>query len=293
MLDPALQAHLDTGLTTLCRAWSILRTDGEHYGFTDHDCDIAFDGRQFRADTGLNAFAVQQSTGLSVDNTEALGALSDASMTETDILAGRFDNARVEAWLVNWEITAQRELVFRGSIGQITRLDGAFRAEVRGLAETLNQPRGRVIQRVSTELVDDTGAPFDLRQPGYVFSGAIQALDSPSAMLIDAPGFAEGWFKQGALRVLSGAASGLGGVVKRDTVTASGLRRIELWEPLRVASEVGDTIEVLAGFDGRFETARTKFDNAINFRGFPDVPEDDWVITAAPSARQKSGGSRR
>ena len=75
-----LHAHLATGLTTVARCWALTRSDGLRLGFTDHDCDLDFDGLSFRAGTGLSAMALQQATGLSVDNTEALGALSDLSL---------------------------------------------------------------------------------------------------------------------------------------------------------------------------------------------------------------------
>lgn len=96
------QAHLDSGHTTLARCWQLVRSDGEILGFTDHDRDLAFAGTVFKADTGLTAQALEQSTGLAVDNSEALGALSAAAISEGDIAAGRFDGARVTAWLVNW-----------------------------------------------------------------------------------------------------------------------------------------------------------------------------------------------
>ena len=102
MIAPDLAAHLAGGLTTLCHAWAVTRTDGALFGFTDHDRDLAFDGITFRADSGLSARALQQGTGLSVDNTEALGLLSDAGLSEVDIVAGRFDVAEVRCWRVNW-----------------------------------------------------------------------------------------------------------------------------------------------------------------------------------------------
>ena len=98
----ALQAHLQSGLTTTCRCWAITRSDAQVYGFTDHDMELRFDGLVFKASTGLTAAAIEQATGLSIDNTEAMGALSDASVREEDIEAGRFDGAEVRAWLVNW-----------------------------------------------------------------------------------------------------------------------------------------------------------------------------------------------
>ena len=126
-----LYAHLATGATTVCRAWAVVRRDGSVYGFTDHDRDLAFEGIAFLASTGLTARALQQTTGLSVDNSEALGALSDASVSEADLLAGRFDGAEVRAWLVNWASVEDRVLQFRGTFGEVSRSGGAFQAELR------------------------------------------------------------------------------------------------------------------------------------------------------------------
>ena len=95
----AMKAHLAGGATTLARCFAVTRKDGLVLGFTDHDRDLGFDGMVFRADSGLTAKAIQQATGLSVDNSEAFGALRSAAITEADILAGRYDGAEVRAWL--------------------------------------------------------------------------------------------------------------------------------------------------------------------------------------------------
>jgi uncharacterized phage protein (TIGR02218 family) len=122
--QPELLEHLQTGETTVARAWGITRKDGLKLGFTDHDGDLAFEGFSFRAATGLTASAIEQGTGLSVDNAEAVGLLSDAAVTDADIEAGRLDGAAVVAWMVNWADTSQRSVVFRGSIGEIRRSGG-------------------------------------------------------------------------------------------------------------------------------------------------------------------------
>ena len=75
-----LLGHLQTRTTHVCRCWAVARKDGVTLGFTDHDQPLSFDGINFAADTGLSALALQQTTGLSVDNTEAVGALSSMSM---------------------------------------------------------------------------------------------------------------------------------------------------------------------------------------------------------------------
>jgi uncharacterized phage protein (TIGR02218 family) len=286
-------AHAATGLTTLCRAWAITRADGVAYGFTDHDRDFVFEGVTFRADTGLTAAALAQSTGLSVDNTEALGALTDAAVREDDIEAGRFDGADVRAWLVNWADTAVRWLQFRGTIGEMRRAGGAFHAELRGLTEALNRPSGRVFQKPCTAVLGDAGCGFDLTQPGYRHEGvADRVTDGRVFEWDDLSGFEPGWFLRGRLDVLDGPAAGLWGMVKHDRV-ADGIRRIELWQPLRGAVEAQAKLRLTVGCDKRFETCRLKFNNLLNYQGFPDLPSEDWVLAYPTSNGPNSGGSLR
>lgn len=292
-LPADLQAHLEGGLTTLCRAWAIERADGTVHGFTDHDRELAFDGVVFRADTGLSAMALQQGTGLSVDNTEAVGALSDAAISEADILAGRFDGAEVRAWLVNWQEVGQRHLLFRGTIGEMRRIDGAFEAELRGLSEALNRPFGRVYQSPCTAVLGDGGCKFDLTTPGYVWEGPVLAVDETATVTVNTDGaFEPDWFRRGRMDVLSGAAKGLYGAIKRDAPVTTG-QQIELWEPLRAQIAPGDVIRLTAGCDKRAETCRFKFNNLLNYQGFPDVPEDDWLMVNPAKSGSTEGGSRR
>ncbi|PTQ68554.1 DUF2163 domain-containing protein [Celeribacter persicus] len=286
-----LQTHLASGVTTLCRAWALVRKDGTTFGFTDHDNDLSFEGVSFKADTGLTANALEQSTGLSVDNTEALGALSAASVTEEDIRAGRFDGAHVRSWLVNWVDVSERALLFQGTFGEITRVSGGFRAELRGLTEELNQPQGRVYQSGCSAVLGGKGCGFNTSQPGYFTEVTVESVEKGKIFAFaDLTGFDDRWFERGRLTVLSGAAKGLVGIVKNDRLSADG-RRVELWEELRAEITVGDTIRIEAGCDKRAATCRLKFDNFLNFQGFPHIPGDDWLATYPVRSGRNDGGS--
>lgn len=293
MIAPDLAAHLAGGLTTLCHAWAVTRTDGAVFGFTDHDRDLAFDGMSFRADSGLSARALQQATGLSVDNTEALGLLSDAGLSEADIVAGRFDGAEVRCWRVNWADPDQRLLQFRGTIGELQRNGASFTAELRGLTEALNRPLGRIYQKPCTAVLGDTACRVDLSGPDHSLTLTVAAIESTRVLRLAGAGTApQGWFRRGRLTVLDGAAAGLHGTIKRDTAQSS-QREVELWEPLRAPLAPGDSLRLLAGCDKRFSTCRDKFANLVNFQGFPDLPGDDWRIIDPAQSGSLRGGSRR
>lgn len=286
-----LYAHLATGRTTTCRCWAVTRRDGMTFGFTDHDADLAFEGITFRADTGLTAQALEQSTGLSVDNTEAIGALNSAAIREDDIRAGRFDGAEVRAWLVNWAEVSERLLQFRGSLGEITRKGPAFHAELRGLAEVLNAPQGRVYQKPCAAVLGDARCGVDLNSAGYsTETDVISVLGDRIATLPALPGFDARWFERGTLTVLTGAAAGLRGAIKNDRASEDS-RRIELWESLRAQLAPGDRVRVNAGCDKRAESCRLKFNNFSNFQGFPHIPGESWLMSVPRRDGVNDGGS--
>lgn len=285
-----LHAHLALGVTTVARVWMVRRRDGAVYGFTDHDGDLRFDGLLFKASSGMTARVLQQTTGLSVDNSEALGALSDASVTEEDLLAGRFDGAEVRSWLVNWADVTQRVELFRGTFGEITRAAGQFRAELRGQTETLNQPQGRVFHRACSAILGDAACGFDLGRPDFAVEATVDQAAGVVLRFVGLTSYAAGWFQRGRLVVLSGPAAGLVGVIKTDKQDA-GQRRVELWAGLGVDLAIGDRVRLEAGCDKMAETCRTKFANFLNFRGFPQIPGDDWLASYPTSSQSLDGGS--
>lgn len=262
---------------TLCRCWRLTRKDGRVFAFTDHDAGLSFDGTDFSPSEAVTARALEQTTGLAVDNSEAVGALSDAGLTEEDILAGRFDGAAVEIWRADWSELAQRRLIFRGTLGEIERAGSAFKAELRGLTEQLGRPMGRLFQKQCSARFGDAacGMTQDDHAVDVVVIGIEGAVVEVSAGIAPAE-----WYAFGSLRVLDGAAIGLVAHVRGDLV-ADGLRRLTLWDNVR-GLVIGDRVRLVAGCDKRAATCRDKFGNMLNFRGCPHLPSEDW-LTAYPA----------
>ena len=120
VLPAALQAHLDSGATTLCWCWRIARNDGVRLGFTDHDRDLEFDDTLFEAASGFTASEIEGAVGLKVDNLEVEGALRSETLNEADLAAGLYDNAEIEIFRVNWEEPEQRVLMRFGNLGEVS-----------------------------------------------------------------------------------------------------------------------------------------------------------------------------
>ncbi len=294
-VDPELQARLDGGATTLCRCWRVERRDGAVFGFTDHDGDVAFDGTVFRAASGLDAGALQAGTGLSVDNGQAIGALTSAAVSEEDIREGRFDRARVVQWLVDWSRPDLRVVMFAGEFGEIRRADNAFEVELRGLADALNVPLGRTMLRTCDRVLGDARCGVDTLRPEFSVEAVVGAGSAGAVIEVggDLAAYAAEWFQQGHLVWLDGRNAGTSQSVKVDRVLPGGARQVELWQEPPAAVQAGDRFRLVAGCDKRAETCRAKFDNFLNYRGFPHIPGDDWVTAYPKSGGRHDGGSRR
>ena len=276
---------LAAGASSVCRAWIVRRADGVVLGFTDHDVDLRVDGVPCHASSGMTAGAFEVGSGLSVDNGEAMGALSSDGIVAEDIHAGRWDGADVVAYLVDWSEPARFEMTFRGSLGEITEGGGRFTAELRGLADALNVPRGRVFHSRCDAVLGDARCAVDLGAAALSFEAIVAAvLDEGRTLRFNAADVTAqaGWFAWGRCAWLSGAATGLDARVRSDA-SHDGGRDVSLWDTPRAAIAAGDRVRLEAGCDKTAGTCRTKFANFVNFRGFPHLPGDDWLV-ASPAA---------
>ncbi|WGI20830.1 DUF2163 domain-containing protein [Amylibacter sp. IMCC11727] len=291
-INENLQAHLDTGATNMCRAWIVTRQDGVTFGFTDHDKALVVDGVSCEAASSMDATAVETTTGLSVDNSQAVGALSSAGITDLDIETGKFDGAEVRHFLVNWRDTDQKILQFRGSLGEIRRGSGAFEAELRGLSEALNKPVGRAYLRQCDRILGDAKCGVDIFAEGFVGEDTVYTSSGRRVVELQHLGaFEQDWFVGGKATWVTGANAGSDGLIKVDHLRGL-VRVIELFEETKFPIENGDILRVHAGCDKHAETCKGKFGNFANFRGFPHIPGEDWSV-AYPVAGTNMNGARR
>ncbi|MGE3144759.1 MAG: DUF2163 domain-containing protein [Pseudorhodoplanes sp.] len=281
LIRPALQSTLDSGVTTFCRCTVLTRRDSETLGFTDHDEDVLLGDVPCRAGTGLAGSEATARLGLAVDGAEISGALTDDSLTEADLAAGRYDGAGVDIYLVDWSEPSLRVLIACGTLGEVRREGCAFAAELRGLAEPLSHETGRLYTASCAADLGDGRCGVDLDDPQWRAEGTAAALIGISSFLASGlDPFDENLFSAGKLVWLTGANAGIAVEVKRhrhDTDTTA----IELWQAMPEPIAAGDTFVVTAGCDKRFATCHLRFANALNFRGFPHIPGNDFVMRYA------------
>lgn len=272
-------AHLQAETTTFATFWKITRKDGVVQGFTSHVTDVSYSGVTYKAASGILPTNVQTSSGKGVDNVSIMGIVSSPDIAEADLLVGRYDDAKVEVFILNYEDTTQDRIVLiSGFIGEVKLGRKQFEAEVRSLTQRTAQYVGKACSPLCR--VKNLGdAECSVGLGPFTFSGAVSVAIGKSQFRTNSAGIVGkpfGYFAYGTLTWTSGLNSGK--AVEVRTHDTSSPMTLTLAEALAFPPQVGDTFSVVAGCDRTASSCRTKFGNIVNFRGEPFIPGADFVL---------------
>lgn len=141
-----MAGRIESGAATLCHAWVLTRRDGERAGFTDHDRDLVIEGVTCRATSAWAAGARDGGVG-TAGGVAIGGALDDEGLSESEILAGFWDQAACDCWRVDWRRPDLKVRLWRGTLSKIRREGEAFVADLEGPLAALERVVGRTYGR--------------------------------------------------------------------------------------------------------------------------------------------------
>ncbi len=94
----------------------------------------------YQANRGFAPSAIRSTNDLAVDNFDINFLLNLDGIAEEDVLAGNYDNARIELFLLNYaDVGMGQVLLATGSLGEVALANGQAKAEMRGLSQALQQ----------------------------------------------------------------------------------------------------------------------------------------------------------
>jgi uncharacterized phage protein (TIGR02218 family) len=276
---------LNNEVLTLASCWKITRRDSVVMGFTDHDQDLLVDSVLFQAATGFTPSAISNSASFNVDNLDCEGMLSSLSISEDDIITGKYDFAQIEIFKVNYDDTSQGMLKLRrGWFGEVSFSKNHFIAEVRGLTQRLSQTIGELYMPSCRASLGDSRCKIILSD--HTVSGTVTTSSGREGFTDSARTEDSGLFSYGIVTFTSGSNSGLSMEVKEYVKLAAGGGMVTLALPMSYSIAAADAYTLSKGCDKTFETCRTRFSNAINFRGEPHIPGIDRILETAGTRSQ-------
>ena len=258
---------------TIANIMKITLKNGTVYGYTDYDQNLTVDGVVYKPAPGLQKVKMTLAANAEVSNQEFGSAWVDAP--EEDLRAGLFDDATMEVAWCSWKHPEfGRLVVFTGQLGEITWSEDGFKADIVSFMKNLAKNVGNVFTANCRHTLFSTGGAGYVGKCGisptsYTFTGSVGTIIIPKWKFNITTSKPDGYFSNGHITFTSGLNSGLSAVIKNHS---GGV--IELFLPTAFVIAPGDTFNIYAGCDKTLETCKTKFNNVLNFGGFPHVQPD-------------------
>lgn len=275
----------------------VTRLDGTVLGFTTWDQDITYndgDGSvTYEANNAFVGSAVKQTIGSGVDNMDIQGLISSSKISDTDIVAGKYDTATLKLmFVIPTDLGVNHMTLLIGTIGDLKIANAQYTAELRSLSQRLAGQVGELISptcrvkrlgdarcavgglfgngnaltfyRVNVTVVSSSSAP-----PQIVLSGTFPAQVTG--------GTDPTWYNDGIVRMSSGNNANIEREIKSWSYGGGNLT-ITLQEAFGLSLAPGDTGYVEAGCDRTIAICNSRFGNAVNFRGEPNLPGSDKIL---------------
>lgn len=252
--------------TTYCTRWLLTLSDATVLGYTDHDQDITVGAQLYTAAIGYVPSAVQTSVELSPDNLDVAGIISDSGISESDLLAGRFDYCEVEVAVVDYANLAGGDVfpLVRGRLGRVSIASGEFQAELNSLAMQLQQNIGRIISPLCDADLGDTRCGYTLTTDSLTVTSFTDKRQFAASAITQADGYYDG----GLITWLTGDNAIYTMDIKAYLFSGGSF---ELYEPMPFPIAALDTANVSVGCDKSVAQCKTYLRYDDN-RGFPHAP---------------------
>ncbi|WP_444921164.1 DUF2163 domain-containing protein [Microbulbifer sp. CnH-101-G] len=297
-IPPALQAHLDSGVTTLCRLLKITLADGRQFGATTLDRDVEFEGLTYYAQNGFDSSIIASDTSFDVDNAEGYSLYSTDVPGITVEMAerGELDGAEWAMVLVNYRDLSMGALLLDGDdVGEVrSARNTVFMPELLSYAMRLRQSIGHVDSVTcraifGTPANSQTGCGVNAEPLWQSATVTAVSGDEPKVTYVvddiaSLPTAAKRWrvrWKTG-----NNVSSRLYQVEAVDTATG----QITQIEPLPFAVENGDQLEIRPDCDKTFSVCRDVYGNHLDFKGENLIPIGQASDTPGAGVPGSTGG---
>ena len=247
--------------------WRVMLSNNKLLCFTDSDEDISFDNEVYLAGGYFTPSNICSSNELGEDHCIISGIIDGEIITE-DLLNKDFVNAYLEIFA----LSGREKIVLKaGWVGEIKYSKKSFTAEIQPLSSKTNNIIGKCYsENCRAEFGDQY---CGVNKNDYIFAGEITSIEEVNSFIDLSINKDNDWFSGGILKFITG-----GNINKKFTVTEHIDGKIYLDSLFNLKMNIGDKYQIIVGCDKSITTCVRKFNNAINFRGEPYIPNRHKLV---------------
>lgn len=286
--------HLESGETTRAlflkitpsAIWSTLPT----LGFTSLDYDVTLanhDDLVFFSSAGLNP-SNTEIEGSRPANFELSAVFENEYFGEVELLEGKWNNAEIELWEMNYMALGMGELVLTtGFLSNITDYQDFFKAEIEGFSAKMQGNFGKLTSRLCRHNeLGDAGCK-------KVLTGTIGGLTLKKTLTVHSvPSSNEIWFTRleavpddfynnGKCEGLTGLNDGIAREIRTVTGVGGSYVKVFLKRPFPLTVSAGNTFELTVGCDRTLDRCRF-LENVINRDAEDFIPQIEKAARVPP-----------
>lgn len=247
-------------------------TNGLIVRLTRYPTDLTMsNGAVYKTDSGYDFTGYASTASLSPSAIDVEGFVGVAGITRDAIHSGVFDGARAFLFVCDFTNPVEDyEPITASIMGKTTIEDDKYRAEEMALIDALNQSVGLTYTPQCRHVFGSmTYAGCKKDVAALTVTGTITAATDGGSFRDAARSEAADYFKGGSIEFTSGNNAGLKAQeVKAHAADGS----LVTFEPFYYVPAVGDSYILRPGCDKSLATCRDRWDNVINFGGFPNMP---------------------
>ncbi len=291
-LPPSLDSLMvQSGTTKKVICYRMTRTDGTIYRFTTANHNITFGGETFETmGGGVDPSNRRKEIGLSGHSIETQGYIDSASITEEDIIAGKFRNCKVEEYIVHpmfpW---VDQQKISQYVLGEMSFTGHSWNADLKSLTSQLKQKTGNTFQVLCNNSFGDTQCAIvkatwtitPVTVSGVSDRSAFDAVDVDIGSTLAGKTIADDFFNDGEVIWLTGDNAGITSRVASYVHTD---RVFGLYQSAPFTIQAGDTFTLIRGCNKILdEDCYDIYDNVENMDAHPWMPGPDKEFQTPPA----------
>lgn len=264
-----LKRALEDDTINIVKCFKFTLLNGTLLGLTEYSKDIKIDGLKYASCCGLNNLNSSSFSDITCSNSKIVASLDNIDLEDNFLSTYDFSDASIEIFIVDHNHLEYGKLnITSGFIDSMEIVDDRVFFSIKGVLSLLEKSIGETYSPLCRANFCDRKCSLNLSN--YTFNGSITTVISYDIFYTNSSEIKKkekNYFKYGYLTFNNGKNSG-----KSIEIKQSDNGNITLNSSLRELITVGDNFTIICGCDRKFETCCSKFNNALNFRGEPDLP---------------------